>query len=242
MCIDQIQPFSSYWVSTSPSTSQYSQFNHDSRIRSAILHPNQVSRTFLSLTTGSNPSEQLDLLQGDTVAGLAKLVQGQLEINPRRQPKPVTLLGGTSSSVNDLPEYIHFRQSHRLRDLRNRFPTISVDTLQRIFPLFDPLDLDILISWSVPSTGRHGHAFLPSLRLAPEFSVVEGVRREVDAAIACGGKQTRTMYEETGRLRRVLMDSVFEGLLAREEDPVVVRVSTNGKRCRGVVEHDFGRG
>lgn len=42
------------------------------------------------------------------------------------------------------------------------------------------------------------------------------------------------MYEETGRLRRVLVDSVLEGVLAEEEDPVEVRMKVDGAK-KGVV-------
>lgn len=42
------------------------------------------------------------------------------------------------------------------------------------------------------------------------------------------------MYEETGRLRRVLVDSVLEGGLAAEDDPVDVRMKVKGA-ARGVL-------
>jgi hypothetical protein len=129
--------------------------------------------------------------------------------------------------------------------LEGHFPTIPADSLSRIFPLLDALDLDVIVRWTIPSSDpalvRSGYAFLHGVRLAPESSVVEDLRREVDAAIAGGGKQTRTMYEETGRLRRVLMDSVLDGVLSREEDPVVVRLRVDQAK-RGVVQHDFGQG
>lgn len=152
------------------------------------------------------------------------------------------MIGTTSLAPEHVPSYISSRQSYRLRILREQYPSIPIQSLQRIFPLFDPLDLDLAISWSIPSTSRRGHTLLHSLRLAPEFSIVEGVRREVDTAIAKGGKQTRTMFEETGRQRRLLMDSVLEGALAMEEDPVIVRVGVGGRKRKGVVGHNFDQG
>jgi len=207
---------------------------------SAVIYPNQTSRTFLSLTADGQALSQLDMLQQETIASLAKLVQGREEVTPPPKRRPVSLITETSSE--NLPSYLDSRQANRLRYLRDTFPTIATENLQRIFPLFDPLDLDLIFTWSIPSSSRRGRAFLHSLRLSPEFSIVDDIRMEVDAAIAKGGKQTRTMYEETGRLRRVLMDSVLDGVLSLEEDPVVVKVGVGGKRRRGLFAHDFGKG
>ena len=208
----------------------------------AVLLPNQVSRTFVPLAADRKALATLDLLQHDTVASLTRLVQGQAEIDCSRERNPVVLVGRNFSAPSVLSSYFASKQSHRLQSLQQHFYSVSSGTLQRIFPLLDPLDLDLVISWFIQSTGRQGYAFLHSLRLAPEFSIVEGVRREIDAAVASGGKQTRTMYEETGRLRRVLVDSVLQGMLAIEEDPVVVRVKIGGRRRLGSVKHNFSTG
>jgi hypothetical protein len=111
--------------------------------------------------------------------------------------------------------------------LQRYFPTTPLPTLLHIFPLLVPLDLDVAVSWSlVDDPKRQGVSFLHGVRLAPEFSIVEGIRRQVDEAIALGGKSTRTMYEETGRLRQVLMDSVLEGVLSQEDDPIEAVITT----------------
>lgn len=245
MSIDRVQPISSYWRTPTSSTSSTSceregQAQPDGLI--ANLEPNQISRIFLSVVGGGEASSDLDLLQRNTVADLAKLVQGQSESLSPDERTPVRMNMEDPLNEENLSIYLGSRQSHRLRFLQQSLPTIAVDTLLRIFPLFDPLDLDLLVSWSIPPTGQRGHAILHSLRLGPEFSIVEGVRRDVDTAIAAGGKQTRTMYEETGRLRRVLMDSVLDGVLAKEEDPIVARISTGKRRRKGAVELDFTKG
>ena len=132
------------------------------------------------------------------------------------------------------PTYLSSRQRYRLDFLRSHFPSIPPSVLEASFPLFDPLDLDLVVSWSIPDTSRRGQTILHGSRLSPEFSVVEDVRRQVDLAISRGDKSTRDMFEETGRLRRLLVDSVLNGVLAREDDPISIRVRVEGAR-KGVV-------
>ncbi len=72
---------------------------------------------------------------------------------------------------------------------------------------------------------------------------MESLRQEVDALVlSTNGAQKRTMYEETGRLRRVLVDSVLDGILGREEDPVVVFVSAPTRSSSGKIKWDFKDG
>jgi hypothetical protein len=70
---------------------------------------------------------------------------------------------------------------------------------------------------------------------------VENLRRKIEAALLSGGKQTRTMYEETGRLRKLLLDSVLDGALAKEDDPLVVRGYLD-KANAGIAEFDLAQG
>jgi hypothetical protein len=140
-----------------------------------------------------------------------------------------------------LGPYSSSRTTHKLSTLSEQFPPILSDIARSIFPLLDPLDLDLIISWSIPETQRTGHYFLHGLRLSPVFSQVEDLRRKIEKAILGGGKQTRTMYEETGRLRKLLLDSVLDGVLAKEDDPIVVRGFVVGANA-GVAEFDLKEG
>lgn len=190
-------------------------------------------------------SPEIDLRQSSVVSTLGQLVKGQANVDSLRQQQDAAT---SSITLGDAPTaFFPARNRYRLDSLHDQFPTIPTTDLPYMFPLLDPLDLDIIISWSIPSLAsgprRSGHSYLHSLRLAPEFSLVEPVRRQVDAAIAEGGKQTRTMYEETGRLRRALMSSVLEGKLAREDDPLLVRIAVPGVQGRrGHVERAVASG
>lgn len=200
---------------------------------SASILPNQSWRTFVSVDRGK-PSLSFDQLwQRDVVSALGKLVDNREDFAPAT-PCPLPA---------DVALNVDARAIYRLASLQACFPTIPTDRLSAIFPLVDPLDLDVTVSWSVASDAgqaRTGRTALRGIRLAPAFSTVDDLRRQIDQAIAQGGKQTRTMYEETGRLRRALVDSVLEGVLAREDDPVAVRVVPLGAE-QGKVHADFDR-
>ena len=220
--VGSIQPVSAYW-------------DGKAHAKRSDLWPNQSLKTVLRVK-GSQDTSRVDLDQKDLVEALSKLVQGQQEVSLAREPGRVALRGAPTSSLGG---YFQSRRSFRLTQLQDQFPAIPLSTLTSLFPLFPPLDLDILVSWSFedsPSSGvsRSGTTTLFGTRLTPDFSIVEGIRREVDEAIAKGGKTTRTMYEETGRLRQALVDSILSGPLAGVEDPVHVVVRA------GEVEGDGG--
>jgi len=221
--IDEIQTFSSYWtslVSVDPTTS---------------LLPNQSLR----MQRRVQGTASTDLSQIDLVNSLSKLVQGQTDVSQDPSPGTTSLQGDISA--DDFAAYVASRQSFRVAQLQSCFPTIPLPTLAHIAPLLDPLDLDVGVSWSFDTTPiRHGKTFTHGIRVAPEFSVVEKIRREIDEAISKGGKTTRTMYEETGRLRQVLMDSVLDGSLSQEDDPVELRVTTREGKKRAEVDIEKG--
>ncbi|WVQ79020.1 hypothetical protein IAT38_001112 [Cryptococcus sp. DSM 104549] len=202
---------------------------------STIL-PNQTLRTIF--TAKQAPGPEVDLCQRAVVDALGKLVQGQPPDEVTAELSPTSSLA-SHPPPNLTPAYLSSRRAHRLAHLSQVFPTLSSSSLPHLFPLLDPLDLDLILAYYIPSSNRRGYLPIHALRPSPAFSVVEDLRRQVDAAIASGSKQTRTMYEETGRLRRVLMDSVLDGVLASEVDPVTVRVAAGEG---GVVQHDFKDG
>jgi hypothetical protein len=171
------------------------------------------------------------------VDNLGKLVDNQPESITTTSHPDVP----SSLDPSLLETYTSSRTAHKISTLAKQFSPISADIARSIFPLLDPLDLDLFISWSIPETQRSGHFFIHGIRLSPEYSQVEDLRRKIENAILGGGKQTRTMYEETGRLRKLLLDSVLDGVLAKEDDPVVVRGFVEGANA-GVAEFDLEQG
>ncbi|WRT65667.1 uncharacterized protein IL334_002612 [Kwoniella shivajii] len=196
------------------------------------LFPNQVLRSIIPVK--KELSTKTDLCQSATIEALSKLVQGQPLDEISASLDSSTSIAGPSISTDDLPSYLAARRSHRLQQLTSSFPTISSISLAKLFPLIEPLDLDLVIKYSI--SDRQGQIFIHSLHPSPAFSLVEEIRKTINIAIASGNKSTRTMYEETSRLRQVLMDSVLDGVLAKEDDPVQVRIRVGE---RGKVKHDF---
>lgn len=183
---------------------------------SSTLSPNQSIRTVVAL---EHVDAKVDLCQDGLVGNLGKLLDNQPDSVEPVADESIELPGNAASAS----AYTRSRSTFRTRSLRQAFPTISFDQASTLFPLIDPLDIDVQVQWSLAGESRSGLAFAHAVRAGPEFSIVESLRRKVDAAIASGSKQTRTMYEETGRLRKLLLDSVLDGHLAREDDPVLVR-------------------
>lgn len=167
----------------------------------------------------ADPSPNVDLHQIDLVNNLEKLIDNQ--------PESVDPIKADASTIRvSTPGTFAFtssRAAFRADTLREAFPTIPSSMATTLFPLFEPQDLDVCVTWSVPDEDIRGHAFKHAVQVGPRFSVMEALRRKVDSAIASGTKQTRTMYEETGRLRKLLLDSVLSGALAQEDDPLLVR-------------------
>ncbi|WVF67170.1 hypothetical protein IAT40_001916 [Kwoniella sp. CBS 6097] len=209
------------------------------------LLPNQTIRSIHSFTYDKSVAAQLDLNQSALVTTLGKLIAGQPIDEVSSELTPTCPLASPGLSSNAFPSYLASRRSHRLAQLHEAFPTIPSKSLGKLFQLFEPLDLDLLVSYSIPhanhsaASRRHGNLALHSIRPSPSFSLVEGLKKEVDSAIASGSKSVRTMYEETSRLRQVLMDSVLEGTLSVEQDPMVIELKAGE---RGRIAHDFSQG
>jgi hypothetical protein len=182
----------------------------------ATLYPNQSVRTVLAVKRTSFSG---DLSQTGLVSNLAKLLRGDT-LGPISPP---------SAALSVPPGFLASRRAHRLSFAGTHFPALPTDVVPKLLPLFDPLDLDVAFAWSAGE--RQGVACAHGIRPAPAFSLVEGLREEV-------GPEKRTLYEETGRLRRALADSVLEGVYADEGDPVRVSATIAGA-ARGRVSHSF---
>ncbi|BEI82101.1 hypothetical protein CcaverHIS002_0212610 [Cutaneotrichosporon cavernicola] len=172
----------------------------------ATLHPNQRVRCVLSVKPGNFSG---DLAQSALVTNLGKLLRGE-DLSP---------VSPTTVSVKVPPGFLASRRAHRLSFAGEHLPALPTDMVPKLLPLFDPLDLDVAFPWTAGD--RHGVACAHAIRPTPAFSLVEGLREDV-------GPAKRTMYEETGRLRRALADSVLEGVYADEGDPVSVRATVAG--------------
>lgn len=202
-----------------------------------MLLPNQAYRIVLPVYPPEDVPTDLDLQQTQLIEGLSRLIQGKpLPDSPVHHP-PLDV-GDGSLNIIDMAAYTSSRRGYRAASLQALVPTLTLSQITHLFPLIDPLDLDLVLSYSIPQTTRRGYTHVHGLRPSPSFSLVRPIQREIASALASGSKQTRTMYEETGRLQRVLVDSIVEGSLAMEDNPISVRMWAEGA-SKGVVSRSF---
>ncbi|WWC60272.1 uncharacterized protein I303_102840 [Kwoniella dejecticola CBS 10117] len=209
------------------------------------LSPNQTLR--LLIPVRYDESSKHDLRQTPTIDALGKLVKGQpiAEVS-------ADLSNEISITRKDIPNggresYLFLKRRMRILELGRSFTTIASRELERLFPLVEPLNVDLVVNYTIANTTvvdeqniRKGQAIIP-LNPSPPFSLVEDLQKEISAAILSGTKSQRTMYEETSRLHRVLIDDVLNGSLAMEYDPVQVKVKC-ASAPRGKMHGNFKDG
>ncbi len=175
------------------------------------------------------------------------IIKGQSP--PQDMPRPVTVHQSTittssKESIEPLrPPIDDLRQSFVMSSLSQQYPTIASSSLSRISTLYNSLDLDIAVYWSIASSTDPESAFsgcnlLHGIRPCPAQSILDDAKA---AILGSDGKNIRSMYEETNRRRRVLLESVLEGPLAVEENPLRLRIVVKGTK-RGRIRHDFAEG
>lgn len=138
------------------------------------------------------------------------------------------------------------RTAWREAGLAMEFPTIpSVQDRRRIFPLYQPEDLDVVVEWrqqagdTTAAGHRTGRVFIFGLSLGPGsdcvrqvFAAASSAPTQTPGAGAAGAKKPsgggqehgRSMYEETDKQRAALVKNLQESSLANEEDPLVVDI------------------
>lgn len=200
-----------------------------------VLSPYQTYRTVINVKATAESA--VDIRQNRLVDNLERLLDNQ--------PESFDLTDSDTDAVSvpkaDIASYTSSRSAYRARTLQHNFPTITSDMAASLFPLLNPLDLDLSVAWSLTDESRRGRVYRHALNVGPRFSIVEGLRAKVEAAIASGSKQTRTMYEETGRLRKLLLDSILDGVLSKEDDPLIVRAYLENAKG-GSLPCDFEQG
>lgn len=110
-------------------------------------------------------------------------------------------------------------------------PHIPAITHSQIFPLFNPLSVDFLIFWEIPSERRTGFILLSGLNLSAGHAALQGAIENVESA-----KVKRSMYAETQREKTEILQSIRDSEWNAEMNPLVVTIH------EGVVEHDFNLG
>lgn len=109
--------------------------------------------------------------------------------------------------------------------LHRQFPSLDPTALAKIFPLFNPFTIDLIVFWQLPQTNRTGWHYLPDLEATRGPNVVIDLLEK--AAATFGGGR----YEESAQERLKLIEQIHTSDLARSDCPVAVTCQdTNSKR------------
>lgn len=111
------------------------------------------------------------------------------------------------------------RSSWRRAALSQTFPTISPADRDRVFTLYTPDELDVLVNWQSHDGQHKGQIFLLGLVLGPGRDVV----RDIVSSLAAGAGG-RSLYEETARERAALLSNLMRSYLGTEDDPLYVDI------------------
>jgi hypothetical protein len=119
--------------------------------------------------------------------------------------------------------------SHSLAQSHPRIPTSSHSS---IFPLYNPLSVDFVIFWKIPSEQRSGHILVSEITLGASHAALREVLEGVENA-----KIKRSMYAETQREKVEMLQAIRDSEWNAEMNPIIVIVKDGL-----VIEHDFSQG
>jgi hypothetical protein len=116
--------------------------------------------------------------------------------------------------------------------LAESHPRIPASSYPSIFPLYDPLSVDFVIFWEIPSEQRSGHILVSDTTLGARHAALREAIEKVESA---GVK--RIMYAETQREKTETLQAIRDSEWNAEMNPIVVNVKDGS-----VIEHSFTQG
>ncbi|KAL4070824.1 ER-golgi trafficking TRAPP I complex 85 kDa subunit-domain-containing protein [Scleroderma citrinum] len=116
--------------------------------------------------------------------------------------------------------------------IERSYPHIPSSSYPNVFPFYNPLTIDVLVFWEIPSDYRSGFTLLPPIILGATHGTLREIIEEVEQV-----KVTRNMYAETQREKMEILHAIRDGEWNTETNPLAVTVEDSL-----VVEHDFSKG
>ncbi|KAG1875607.1 ER-golgi trafficking TRAPP I complex 85 kDa subunit-domain-containing protein [Suillus subalutaceus] len=187
-------------------------------LRPEPLRPSQSARiSFGATSTGDCTS--VNAVSAFVSRKLSNVLHGQV-LAPD-DPPPLELLCG------------HVSQRIAVsRSLAQSHPRIPTSSHPSIFPLYNPLSVDFVVFWKIPSEQRSGHILVSDITLGASHAALRGVLEGVESA-----KVKRSMYAETQREKVEMLQAIRDSEWNAEMNPIVVIVKDGL-----VIEHDFSQG
>ena len=126
----------------------------------------------------------------------------------------------------------------RRTTLKAQYPLIPQADLSAVFTLLEPRDIVLVIFYRLPGRAGlpEGHLVISGLSPGPSESIfLDDLAGASDAGSAKG---VRSLFEQTDQARWALAESVLDGPLGREDDPVRLEVTSESD----AVDWDFTDG
>jgi len=198
------------------------------------LRPSQSARiSFGATSTGDCTS--VNAVSAFVSKKLSNVLHGQV-VAPD-DPPPLELLCGHVSQTFAYETFVaHFIMNARRiavsRSLAQLHPRIPTSSHPSIFPLYNPLSVDFVVFWNIPSEQRSGHVLVSDITLGARHAALREVLEGVESA-----KVKRSMYAETQREKVEMLQAIRDSEWNAEMNPIVVIVQDGL-----VIEHDFSKG
>ncbi|KAK4704695.1 trafficking protein particle complex subunit 8, partial [Phenoliferia sp. Uapishka_3] len=127
------------------------------------------------------------------------------------------------------PSLLQTHAQLRHRSLTNQLPTLDSNLHRHLFSLFNSRSIDLLVFWTIPSTGASGHHHLSDIPLGAGTNHLKEVLET--AELKAGG-----LYAESQRERSTLLAGLRKSELGVDENPIAVLVDVPE-----LVEHAFDK-
>ncbi|KAK0546623.1 hypothetical protein OC845_004521 [Tilletia horrida] len=201
-----------------------------------LLDPGSYERAPLPLGIEEDSKPDSDLLVRHLRSLLGVRLEdkaGSIPSYPQRSVNLQQVQLHSQTQVNQSVFLPAVRREWRLQSLASNFPAIGVVQRQRVFPLYDVDELDLIIHWEqddqLHGTTRRGHIPLFGIRLGP-------LRNRLDNLVD-GGKNIRSLYAETAKEQAAVLNNILDSPLGKTDNPLLLRVFSESD-----FRHDFTTG
>lgn len=200
------------------------------------LPAGQTSTTAFDISESMQDGSGTETSGAYTTRQLADLLQGR-SIDRRSRAPDTALLKthiGSTSPLSTSPFLPAARTAWRRAILAGQFSSMTSADRDRIFSLYPPDDIDVLVHWSALDGSRKGQVFFCGLRPTPRSSKMDEIARL--AGVSAG----RSMYEETAKAKAVLLDSLAKSReVGAEDEPLVVTLEVGSSDSSSLIPVTF---
>lgn len=238
--VTQVTTISPSWKFQPISSSSSWESSSSAKTLKADLAPSQTGRFAFAAERwldGEGKKESLEFVKSK----LDVVLQG--EVPSQTDPPEVDLVCShlleTDSSqtrsihCSSLKTLLHSgKRKHATEVAALQHPHIPSTSHPHIFPLYNPLSVDVVVFWEIPSQNRKGHITVYGTRLGAAHAALDDI---IDRAE--NSKVKRSMYAETQREKLELVEGIKNSEWNEEMDPITV-----GVEDVGAIEHDFSKG